>query len=261
MPLSLPANRCTGHVILGLDRLTRHAAQMDREPELKIIRRAFAKQVMGRSKAAVRPAVVDCRWRRRPRRVACRPDGDLLLSPNEGSRKAGAYGLGPDTRCAGMHPASMHVPGPLSGAASPWRRGFRPEHANHRLSGRNVRSAASTLCRVERPRHALHRRTAPADLRGRWDAIDQAADDHRRGVEDRRGSLSDLTPRGECLRRDRLAQSEPDLTGHATTGSSCPYRRDGGPPSQMLLRIATARRHVPFEYLGMFHAVLTSARS
>jgi hypothetical protein len=46
MTLSLPANRCTGHVILGLDRLTRHAAQMDREPELKIIRRAFAKQVM-----------------------------------------------------------------------------------------------------------------------------------------------------------------------------------------------------------------------
>jgi len=37
MTLSLPANRCTGHVILGLDRLTRHAAQMDREPELKII--------------------------------------------------------------------------------------------------------------------------------------------------------------------------------------------------------------------------------
>ena len=35
-----------GRVILGLDRLTRHAAQMDREPELKIIRRAFAKQVM-----------------------------------------------------------------------------------------------------------------------------------------------------------------------------------------------------------------------
>src|ERR1700730_489763 len=47
--LSLPANRCTGHVILGLDRLTRHAAQMDREPELKIIRRAFAKQVMAAS--------------------------------------------------------------------------------------------------------------------------------------------------------------------------------------------------------------------
>jgi len=46
MTLSLPANRCTGHVILGLDRLTRHAAQMDREPELKIIRRAFAKLVM-----------------------------------------------------------------------------------------------------------------------------------------------------------------------------------------------------------------------
>ena len=46
MTLSLPANRCTGHVILGLDRLTHHAAQMDREPELKIIRRAFAKQVM-----------------------------------------------------------------------------------------------------------------------------------------------------------------------------------------------------------------------
>jgi hypothetical protein len=37
-------NRCTGHVILGVDRLTSHAAQMDREPELKIIRRAFAKQ-------------------------------------------------------------------------------------------------------------------------------------------------------------------------------------------------------------------------
>jgi protein-L-isoaspartate(D-aspartate) O-methyltransferase len=49
MTLSLPANRCTGHVILGLDRLTRHAAQMDREPELKIIRRAFAKQVMAAS--------------------------------------------------------------------------------------------------------------------------------------------------------------------------------------------------------------------
>src|ERR1700722_3976743 len=46
MTLSLPANRCTGRVILGLDRLTRHAAQMDREPEPKIIRRAFAKQVM-----------------------------------------------------------------------------------------------------------------------------------------------------------------------------------------------------------------------
>src|SRR6202030_3636007 len=46
MTLSLPANRCTGHVILGLDRLTRHAAQMDREPELNIIRRAFAKEVM-----------------------------------------------------------------------------------------------------------------------------------------------------------------------------------------------------------------------
>jgi hypothetical protein len=46
MTLSSPANRCTGHVILGLDRRTRHAAQMDREPELKIIRRAFAKQVM-----------------------------------------------------------------------------------------------------------------------------------------------------------------------------------------------------------------------
>src|ERR1700720_4478403 len=46
MTLSLPAKRCTGPVILGLDRLTRHAAQMDREPELKIIRRAFAKQVM-----------------------------------------------------------------------------------------------------------------------------------------------------------------------------------------------------------------------
>ena len=30
MTLSLPANRCTGHVILSLDRLTRHAAQMDR---------------------------------------------------------------------------------------------------------------------------------------------------------------------------------------------------------------------------------------
>src|SRR6202030_1217491 len=46
MTLSLPANRCTGHVILGLDRLTRHAAQMDREPEQKITRRAFAKQVI-----------------------------------------------------------------------------------------------------------------------------------------------------------------------------------------------------------------------
>jgi protein-L-isoaspartate(D-aspartate) O-methyltransferase len=46
MILSLPANRRTGHVILGLDRLTSYAAQMDREPELKIIRRAFAKQVM-----------------------------------------------------------------------------------------------------------------------------------------------------------------------------------------------------------------------
>ena len=45
MTLSLPENRRTGHVILGLDRLTSHAAQMDREPELKIIRRAFAKQV------------------------------------------------------------------------------------------------------------------------------------------------------------------------------------------------------------------------
>jgi hypothetical protein len=42
----LPVKRRTGHVILGLDRLTSHAAQMDREPELKIIRRAFAKQVM-----------------------------------------------------------------------------------------------------------------------------------------------------------------------------------------------------------------------
>src|SRR6267143_1559311 len=46
MTLSLPANRRVGHVILGLDRLTSHAAQMDREPELKIIRRAFAKLVM-----------------------------------------------------------------------------------------------------------------------------------------------------------------------------------------------------------------------
>jgi hypothetical protein len=46
MTLSLPANRRVGHVILGLDRLTSHAAQMDREPELRIIRRAFAKQVM-----------------------------------------------------------------------------------------------------------------------------------------------------------------------------------------------------------------------
>jgi hypothetical protein len=44
MTLSLPANRCTGHVILGLDRLTRHAAQMDREPELKIIWRAFTRR-------------------------------------------------------------------------------------------------------------------------------------------------------------------------------------------------------------------------
>ena len=35
MTLSLPANRRTGHVILGLDRLTSYAAQMDREPELK----------------------------------------------------------------------------------------------------------------------------------------------------------------------------------------------------------------------------------
>ena len=46
MALSLPASRRAGVVILGLDRLTNYAAQMDREPELKIIRRAFAKQVM-----------------------------------------------------------------------------------------------------------------------------------------------------------------------------------------------------------------------
>ena len=49
MTLSLPANRRVGHVILGLDRLANHVAQMDREPELKIIRRAFAKQVMAAS--------------------------------------------------------------------------------------------------------------------------------------------------------------------------------------------------------------------
>src|SRR3984893_4017577 len=53
MTLSLPANRCTGHVILGLDRLTRHAAQMDREPELKIIRRAFTRRC-SRSWSALR---------------------------------------------------------------------------------------------------------------------------------------------------------------------------------------------------------------
>jgi len=46
MTLFLPASRRAGDVILGLDRLTNPAAQMDREPELKIIRRAFAKQVM-----------------------------------------------------------------------------------------------------------------------------------------------------------------------------------------------------------------------
>jgi protein-L-isoaspartate(D-aspartate) O-methyltransferase len=46
MTLFLPATRRAGDVILGLDRLTNRAAQMDREPELKIIRRAFAKQVM-----------------------------------------------------------------------------------------------------------------------------------------------------------------------------------------------------------------------
>ncbi|HWN80408.1 MAG TPA: hypothetical protein VNN81_21510 [Bradyrhizobium sp.] len=39
MTLSLPASRRAGVVILGLDRLTNYAAQMDREPELKIIRR------------------------------------------------------------------------------------------------------------------------------------------------------------------------------------------------------------------------------
>jgi hypothetical protein len=43
MTFSLPANRRVGHVIPGFDRLTSHAAQMDREPELKIKRRAFAK--------------------------------------------------------------------------------------------------------------------------------------------------------------------------------------------------------------------------
>ena len=53
MTLSLPANRCTGHVILGLDRLTRHAAQMDREPELKIIWRAFTRR-FSRSWSALR---------------------------------------------------------------------------------------------------------------------------------------------------------------------------------------------------------------
>ena len=39
--LTMRGNRRVGHVILGLDRLTSHAAQMDREPELKIIRRAL----------------------------------------------------------------------------------------------------------------------------------------------------------------------------------------------------------------------------
>jgi hypothetical protein len=45
MTLTLPANRSRGHSILGLDRLTSRA-QMDREPELKIIQRASAKQVI-----------------------------------------------------------------------------------------------------------------------------------------------------------------------------------------------------------------------
>jgi hypothetical protein len=61
-----------------------------------------------------------------------------------------------DCRCAGIHAVGIPVSGPLSGAASPWRRGFRPEHTNHRASGRNVQPAASPLCRVERRRHALH---------------------------------------------------------------------------------------------------------
>jgi hypothetical protein len=49
MTLSCPRTDSVGHVIVSLDWLTRHAAQMDREPELKIIRRAFAKQVMAAS--------------------------------------------------------------------------------------------------------------------------------------------------------------------------------------------------------------------
>ena len=65
MTLSLPANRCTGHVILGLDRLTRHAAQMDREPELKIIWRAFTRR-FSRSWSALRGGDGDrIRWRAR----------------------------------------------------------------------------------------------------------------------------------------------------------------------------------------------------
>src|SRR5258708_14087380 len=45
------------------------------------------------------------------------------------------------------------------------------------------------FCRVERRRNALHQHTAPADLRGRWDATDQAADDHRPEANDRPRSL------------------------------------------------------------------------
>jgi hypothetical protein len=49
MTLSCPRTDSVRHVIVNLDWLTSHAAQMDREPELKIIRRAFAKQVMAAS--------------------------------------------------------------------------------------------------------------------------------------------------------------------------------------------------------------------
>lgn len=50
-----------------------------------------------------------------------------------------------------------------------------------------------------------------------------------------------------------------DGRGRASTGSSRPYAREGGPPFQMSPKIATASRHVPFEDLGVFHAVLTLA--
>ena len=74
-----------------------------------------------------------------------------LASP--GSRR---LGLGPDTRCAGMHAASMHVSGPLSGAASPWREVVGLSTQTTAYQAEKSSRLHLPVCRVERPRHTLH---------------------------------------------------------------------------------------------------------
>jgi hypothetical protein len=164
MTLSLPANRCTGHVILGLDRLTRHAAQMDREPELKIIRRAFAKEVM--AACGIKNPRVEAAF------AAVAREDFLGPRPWQIVRWDGGYRATPDPDpvylytddVIGILPERNLNNGPLAScgvdrrrratAGGACRRRRRPLHGHSRGAGRRHREGDGDRirCRDRRPR-------------------------------------------------------------------------------------------------------------